>query len=68
MILAHKNHTRAEVSDAVLEDDRLIEVSANGDLLWEWVASDHIDEFGFVAAARDALGHGGADGSHPRDR
>ena len=40
---------RPNVADVMLEDDRLIEVSANGEIVWEWVASDHIDEFGFSA-------------------
>jgi len=66
LILAHKNHTRTEVSDALLEDDRIIEISANGDLLWEWVASDHIDEFGFAPAARTAIKSGGARGGGAR--
>jgi hypothetical protein len=26
-------------------------VSWNGDIVWEWTASDHIDEFGFADAA-----------------
>ena len=39
----------------MLEDDRLIEVSAKGDIVWEWVAGDHIDEFGFSDAARKAI-------------
>jgi len=55
LILTHTNHTRPNVSDAALEDDRLIEVSANGDIVWEWTASDHIDEFGFSAAARKVI-------------
>jgi hypothetical protein len=36
----------------LLEDDRLIEVSRSGDIVWEWVASEHIDEMGFAADAR----------------
>ena len=39
----------------LLEDDRLIEVSWNGDIVWEWVASDHIDELGFSPDARKAI-------------
>ena len=66
LILAHKSHTRTEVADAALEDDRIIEVSANGDLLWEWVASDHIDEFGFAPAARNTIKAGGARGGGAR--
>ncbi len=38
-----------------LEDDRLIEVSWSGDIVWEWVASDHIDELGFSPDARKAI-------------
>jgi hypothetical protein len=66
LILTHKSHTRPEVADVPLEDDRIIEVSANGDLLWEWVASDHIDEFGFAPAARTAIKAGNARGGGPR--
>lgn len=55
LILTHKNHARPNVATAQLEDDRLIEVSSKGDILWEWVASDHIDEFGFSDAARKAI-------------
>jgi hypothetical protein len=67
LILTHTNHTRENVAGAALEDDRLIEVSSKGDLSWEWVASDHIDEFGFSTAARDAIkaaggGNGGRGG------
>ena len=39
----------------MLEDDRLIEVSWKGDIVWEWVASDHIDELGFADDARKAI-------------
>ena len=55
LILTHTNHSRPEIANTPLEDDRLIEVSANGDILWEWVASDHIDEFGLSPAARTAI-------------
>ena len=55
-MLTHTNHIQPNVApDAMLEDDRLIEVSWNGDIVWEWVASDHIDEFHFDADA--AKGH-----------
>jgi hypothetical protein len=55
LILTHRNDSRSNVAGAPLEDDRLIEVSWNGDVTWEWLASDHIDEFGFSAAAREAI-------------
>ena len=34
---------------------RLIEVSRTGEVLWEWVASDHIDEFKFSPEARKVI-------------
>jgi hypothetical protein len=55
LILTHANRMQPTVADVMLEDDRLIEVAWNGDLVWEWVASDHIDEMGFAADARQAI-------------
>ena len=55
LILTHTNRAQPTVANAELEDDRLIEVSPKGELLWEWVASDHIDELGFSADARNAI-------------
>jgi hypothetical protein len=55
LILTHTNRTQATVAEVMLEDDRLIEVSSNGDILWQWVASDHIDELGFADDARKAI-------------
>ena len=55
LILTHTNHSNANVADEPLEDDRLIEVSWDGNIVWEWVASDHIDELGFADDARKAI-------------
>lgn len=55
LILAHKNVVAPAVSDKRLEDDYIFEVSWDGEILWEWLASDHIDEFGFSEAARNAI-------------
>ena len=55
LILTHTNLSQPNVADVLLEDDRLIEVSWDGDIIWEWVASDHIDELGFAADARDVI-------------
>jgi Arylsulfotransferase (ASST) len=55
LILAHKNVTKPEISDKRLEDDYLLEVSWTGEVLWEWLASDHVDEFGFSEDARNAI-------------
>jgi hypothetical protein len=55
LILTHTNRRNPNVADAELEDDRLIEVSWQGDIVWEWVASDHIDELGYSPEARKAI-------------
>jgi hypothetical protein len=55
LVLTHVDHSRPNIADTPLEDDRLIEVNAAGDILWEWVASDHVEEFGFSADARRAI-------------
>jgi hypothetical protein len=60
LILTHTNRTQPKVADVMLEDDRIIEVSSKGDVLWEWVASDHIDELGFADDARKAIKAAGA--------
>jgi hypothetical protein len=64
LLLTHTDRMQPKVADRLLEDDRLIEVSWDGKITWEWVASDHIDEFGFAADARQAIrnttGRGGA--------
>jgi hypothetical protein len=55
LILTHTNHSRPAVGDTELEDDRLIEVDRDGKILWSWIASDHVEEFGFSPAARAAI-------------
>jgi hypothetical protein len=55
LILTHENLDNAAVTDKRLEDDRLIEVDWNGNITWNWRASDHIDELGFSGDARQAL-------------
>ncbi|HEU4694699.1 MAG TPA: aryl-sulfate sulfotransferase, partial [Vicinamibacterales bacterium] len=55
LILAHTDRMQPRVADKLLGDDRLIEVTWNGEIVWDWVASDHIDELGFAADAREAI-------------
>jgi hypothetical protein len=55
LILTHAARTQSSVADRPLEDDRLVEVSWSGDVLWEWLASDHIDELGFAPDARQVI-------------
>lgn len=55
LILAHRNVTVPAISDKRLEDDLLLEVSWDGEILWEWLASDHVDELGFTEEARNTI-------------
>jgi len=64
LILTHTNHIQPKVApDAMLEDDRLIEVSWEGKIVWEWVASDHIDDFHLDADARKSIASGNDSGT-----
>jgi hypothetical protein len=55
LVLTHTNRTDADVADVMLDDDRIIEITWDGEVVWEWIASEHIDELGFDAAARAAI-------------
>ena len=55
LILAHKNLVHPQISDQVLEDDYLYEVTWDGEIVWEWLASDHVDELGLSDEARQAV-------------
>jgi arylsulfotransferase ASST len=55
LLLTHTNHTLPAVANVTLEDDRLIEVTPDGRIVWEWTAGEHIDELGFAPDARAAI-------------
>ncbi|MBW2066309.1 MAG: aryl-sulfate sulfotransferase [Deltaproteobacteria bacterium] len=55
IILCHKNLKNPKISDKPLLDDVIIEVTWDGEIVWEWVCSDHFDEFGFSEEAKNVL-------------
>ncbi len=55
LILGHKNLICRDICDKNLLDDVIYEVSFDGDILWEWVCSEHFSEFGFREDAKNAL-------------
>jgi len=55
LILGHKNLYCKKISDKNLLDDVIYEVSFEGDIVWEWVCSDHFDAFGFREEAKNVL-------------
>jgi len=55
IILGHKNLVNPKISDKMLVDDVIYEVTWDGDIVWEWVCSDHFDEMGFSEEAKNIL-------------
>ena len=63
LILTHTTHRVDAVAEGRdLNDDRIIEVTPDGEIVWEWSAALHIEEFGFSDAAREAIASGRAFG------
>ena len=54
-VLCHKNVANPAISDKGLLDDVIIEVSWEGDVVWEWCCSDHFEELEFTEEARNIL-------------
>jgi len=66
LIVTHTTHSQAAVAgDNNLEDDRIIEIGPDGAVTWQWLVSDHIEEFHFDKEARAAI-HRGAPGRGPQ--
>jgi hypothetical protein len=55
MILGHKNITVPEITNIPLLDDTIYEIDWEGNLLWEWVLSEHFDELGFDETSKNTL-------------
>ena len=55
LILCHKNLVNKDISEKRLVDDVIIEVDWEGDVIWEWVCSDHFDEYDFSEEAKNIL-------------
>jgi hypothetical protein len=55
LILAHKNVKNPKITDKLLLDDYIYEVTWDGKIVWEWSFSDHFDELGFSEEAKNTL-------------
>ena len=55
IMLCHKNLVNREISEKLLIDDAVIEVTWDGEIVWEWACSDHFSEFGFSEEARNTM-------------
>ena len=55
LLLGHKSLTCNKISDKPLLDDVVYEITWDGDVVWEWVCSEHFDELGFREDAKNIL-------------
>jgi Arylsulfotransferase (ASST) len=55
LLLVHENVVNPRISDKPLLDDKIIEVSWDGKIVWQWRANEHFDELGFDETAREVL-------------
>ena len=55
LLLVHEDVRNPQISDQALLDDKLVEVSYDGEILWSWNAHKHFDELGFDDAAKTTL-------------
>ena len=60
LILASKEVENREIAPGRLLDDCILEVTWDGEIVWEWRSCDHFDEMGFSEAARNAMYRHGA--------
>jgi hypothetical protein len=54
-LICHKNLNNPAITDKPVLDDTIIEVTWQGDVIWEWRCSDHFEEMGFSEAAKNVL-------------
>jgi hypothetical protein len=55
LLLVHENVRNPKISDELLLDDKIVEVTWDGKIVWEWRAHEHFDELGFDETAREVL-------------
>ena len=55
LVLCHKDVRCPYISDKPLLDDVIYEIDWKGEIIWEWLCSDHVEEMGFSEAALNAM-------------
>ena len=55
LILSHKDVHVPYISALPLVDDIIYEVDWEGNIVWEWLCSDHVEEMDFLEEARNAM-------------
>jgi len=57
LILSNKIVRKRKITDKPVLDDIIYIIDKEGNTVWEWLASDHIDEMGFSLEARNTMYH-----------
>ncbi len=55
LLITTIDHVVVGVSDKPIADQKIVEVSQTGQVVWSWTAGDHIDEFGISPPGRELL-------------
>jgi hypothetical protein len=55
LIIVNRDLVNPKISDKVLLDSTIIEVTWDGKIVWQWNANEHFDELGFDEAAKNVL-------------
>jgi len=55
LILLHKYTRNPKITDKLLCDDVIVEVTWEGDIIWEWICNEHFDEFNFSEEAKNTM-------------
>ncbi len=55
LLLCHRTISNPKISPYNLCDDVFIEVDWEGNIIWEWQASDHFDQIGFSEAQKSTI-------------
>lgn len=55
LILSNKIVKNDKISNKDLLDDYIVEVDADGKVIWEWLASDHFDEMNFPPEVKQTM-------------
>jgi hypothetical protein len=55
LMACHKNLKKPNISDKLLLDDTIIEVTWDGEVVWEWICSEHFESLGLSEEAKNVL-------------
>ena len=55
VILTHENVKNTDITEKLLLDDKIIEVTWEGKIVWEWSPNEHFNELGFDENAKNIL-------------